>query len=63
MKEEFDALRKNGSWTLEFLPRGKKIIGCKWVYKIKYNSNGTIERNKARLVVLGNKQVTDIDYN
>ncbi|PNX95257.1 retrovirus-related Pol polyprotein from transposon TNT 1-94 [Trifolium pratense] len=41
----------------------KKPLGCKWVYKIKHNSDGTIERYKARLVILGNHQVEGIDYN
>lgn len=63
MKEEIDALENNGTWTLEYLLLGKKVIGCKWVYKIKYNSDGTIERFKARLVILGNNQVARIDYN
>ena len=57
MKAEIEALERNGTWKIEDLPPGKKAIGCKWVYKIKYKSDGTIERFKARLVVLGNNQV------
>ncbi|GKD42806.1 retrovirus-related pol polyprotein from transposon TNT 1-94 [Tanacetum coccineum] len=57
MHKEIDALEKNGTWVLEDLPHGKKAIGCKWVYKIKYHFDGTIERYKARLVILGNNQV------
>ncbi|MCI10013.1 hypothetical protein A2U01_0031104, partial [Trifolium medium] len=53
----------NGTWTLQPLPKGKKPLGCKWVYKIKHNSDGTIERYKARLVIFGNHQVEGIDYN
>jgi hypothetical protein len=37
MKEEIQALEDNGTWTTEDLPPGKKAIGCKWIYKIKYN--------------------------
>lgn len=62
MRKEIEALEKNGTWTLVDLPPGKKTIGCKWVYKIKYNSDGTIERHKTGLVILGNNQVTGIDF-
>jgi len=50
MKEEMDALSHNETWDLVPLPSGKNVIGCKWVYKVKCNSNGLIERPKARLV-------------
>ncbi|KAJ4758369.1 Retroelement pol polyprotein-like [Rhynchospora pubera] len=62
MRIEIEALERNDTWTIEDLPSGKKAIGCKWVYRIKYHSDGTIERYKARLVVLGNRQVEGIDY-
>ncbi|CAA7400806.1 unnamed protein product [Spirodela intermedia] len=50
MNEEMEALRKNDTWGLVRLPIGKKVVGCKWVYTIKYHSDGSIERYKARLV-------------
>ncbi|KAL9230729.1 hypothetical protein vseg_006043 [Gypsophila vaccaria] len=62
MKKEIDALERNGTWDLADLPPGKKALGCRWVYKIKYKSDGTIERLKARLVVFGNHQVEGLDY-
>ena len=62
MSSEIDAQERNHSWTIEDLPEGKEAIGCKWVYKLKYKSDGTLERHKARLVALGNKQVEGVDY-
>jgi len=62
VKDEIDALEENGTWTVETLPAGKKPIGCKWVFRLKFNSDGTLERHKARLVVLGNNQKEGIDY-
>ncbi|KAJ4797516.1 Retroelement pol polyprotein-like [Rhynchospora pubera] len=62
MKVEIDALERNNTWSVVELPQGKTAIGCKWVYRIKYHSNGTVERYKARLVALGNRQVEGIDY-
>lgn len=59
---EVDALEENQTWTLEDLPPRKRAIGNMWVYKIKYNSDGTIERYKARLVALGNKQIEGEEY-
>ncbi|KAK9190783.1 hypothetical protein WN943_019393 [Citrus x changshan-huyou] len=63
MAKEIDALEQNETWTLADLPLGKKAIGCKWVYRIKYHSDGSIERCKARLVILGNNQIEGVDYN
>ncbi|CAA7037259.1 unnamed protein product [Microthlaspi erraticum] len=62
MKLEIDALEENQTWELVKLPPGKRAIGCKWVYKIKYRADGSIERYKARLVVLGNRQEEDVDF-
>ncbi|CAL2253642.1 unnamed protein product [Prunus armeniaca] len=62
MKVELDALQHNKTWSLVPLPAGQKPIGCKWVYKIKYHSDGTIERYKARLVAKGYTQVVGVDY-
>ena len=44
MAAEIQALEDNKTWTLIPLPAHKKPIGCKWVYKIKFNSDGSIEQ-------------------
>jgi len=55
MEEEIEAIEKNETWKLVSLPKGKHVIGVKWVYKTKSNIEGKIERHKARLVVKGYK--------
>ena len=63
MKKEIQALEDNGTWIVKLLPPDKKTIRCKWVVQIKYNAYGMIERYKARVVILRNRQVEGIDYN
>lgn len=53
MNKELIAFEANNTWKIQDLPPGKKVIGCKWVYKIKHNADGSIERYKARLVAKG----------
>ena len=53
MSNEIKALEVNNTWSLQPLPPGKKAIGCKWVYKVKYKVDGTVERFKARLLPRG----------
>ena len=62
MDVEMEALNKNKTWELATLPIGKKLVGCKWVYTIKYRADGTIERYKARLVAKGFTQTYGVDY-
>ncbi|GJT38378.1 putative RNA-directed DNA polymerase [Tanacetum coccineum] len=62
MNTEIEALNKNHTWIITDLPANRKPIKCKWIYKIKYKSNGDIERYKARLVAKGFSQREGIDY-
>jgi hypothetical protein len=62
MEEEMLALAENETWDLVDALKGVKLIGCRWVYKIKYNADGSINRYKARLVAKGYAQKHGIDY-
>ena len=60
--EEMKALKKNDAWVLSNLLARKKTIGCKWVFTIKFNVDGKIERYKVRLVAKGYTQTYGLDY-
>lgn len=62
MKHEIVGLEDKDTWDVVDLPPDKEAIGCKWVYKIKFNLDGTIERHKGRVVAYGNNQEEGIDY-
>nr|GEU75380.1 retrovirus-related Pol polyprotein from transposon TNT 1-94 [Tanacetum cinerariifolium] len=62
MTKEINALERNGTWTLTTLPTNKTPIGCKWVYRIKYFTDGAVEKYKARLVAKGFTQKEGIDF-
>ena len=60
--EEIAALRKNDTWDLVPLLDGRKPVGCKWVFKKKVGSDGSVEKYKVRLVAKGYSQVEGIDF-
>jgi len=62
MDEEMATLDANATWELVPLPEDKKVIGCKWVYKVKHNADRSVNRYKARLVIKGYAQTYGIDY-
>ena len=62
MKDEMKALERNATWDLVEIPRDRKTVGCKWVYKLKKGFDDKVERYKARLVVKGYSQKEGIDF-
>jgi hypothetical protein len=62
MDEEMATLDANSTWELVALPKDKKAIECKWVYKVKHNADGSVNRYKARLVAKGYAQTYGIHY-
>ena len=63
MDSEYRSLMANDTWDLVPLPKGRKLVRCKWVYRTKYASNGSVERLKARLFAKVFSEVEGIDYN
>ena len=62
MEKEMESLHVNEVWDLVELPKDKKTVGSKWVFKTKRSANGTVERHKARLVAQGYSQRYGQDY-
>ena len=62
IEEEMKALQKNDTWVLVPLPKGKKTVGCRWVFSVKHKADGSVERYKARLVAKGYTQTYGVDY-
>ena len=62
MNVEMEALEKNKTWDLVNLPTGQKLVGCIWVFTLKYKADGSLERYKARLVAKGYTQTYGVDY-
>jgi hypothetical protein len=62
MEEEYGALLSNNTWDLVARPPGTNIVSGKWIFKHKFNADGTLERYKARWVVRGFTQRPGIDF-
>ena len=62
MDKEIQALEATKSWVLTPLPPGKRLVGCKWVYRVKLNPDGSVERYKVRLVAKGYTQREGLDF-
>lgn len=62
MEDEIRSHERNGTWELTDLPAGRKVVGSRWVFKVKQNEAGEVSRFKARLVAQGHVQKFGIDY-
>jgi hypothetical protein len=62
MQSEIDSLPENNTWKIMPLPKGKQNITSKWIYKVKYNSDHSVDVFKARLVARGFSQKPGIDF-
>ena len=62
MDKELEAMNSTRTWKVIQFPLLKKELPNKWVYKVKFRSNGTLERLKVRLVIRGDIQREGIDY-
>lgn len=62
MQVEMESLRSNDVWNLVQLPKGREAVGSKWVFMVKTNAYGFVERCKARLVAQCFSQEQGLDY-
>lgn len=62
MKEELNSHQELRTWELTELPAGQKLVGSRWIYKIKKDASGQIVKRKARLVAQGFNQQPGIDF-
>ena len=62
MVDEIATLESNQAWTITSSPPHKKAIGCKWVYRVKYEADGTVERYMARLMAKRFTQQEGLDF-
>lgn len=57
-----DTLDKNGTWEMTGLLKGNLIVGYKWVFTVKFNSDGSLERYEVKLVAKGFRQTYGVNY-
>jgi len=62
MEEEYESLISNDTWEIVKRPNQSKVLDAKWVLKTKKNSDGSLERYKARLCIRGFRQQHEVDY-
>ena len=62
MLEEYNSILTNDVWDVVPRPQGKSVVTSKWIYKVKFSANGSVEKCKARFVARGFSQKEGIDY-
>ena len=62
MQEEYQSIKDNHTWELVPRPSHRKVIGVKWIFKVKFLADGSLDKYKARLVAKGYAQKEGIDY-
>lgn len=62
MQIEFNALVTNNTWSFVLLKDNMAFVSYKWIFRVKYNYDGTIQRYKVKLVMKGFQQTPSVDY-
>ena len=62
MVEEYDSIMKNQVWEVVPRPEGKKVVGFRWIYKVKHATDGSMQKYKVRFVEKGFSHKEGIDY-
>ena len=60
--EDYDSIMRNDVWEVVPRPEGKSVVTSRWIYKVKFVADGSIEKHKAQFVARGFSQVEGIDY-
>ena len=62
MVEEYDSIIKKSVWEVVPRPKGKSVVGSRWIYKVKQEANGSVEKHKEKFLAKGFSQVEGIYY-
>ena len=62
MVEEYDSIMKKQVWEVVPRPQGKKVVGSRWIYKVKHAADGSMDKYKACFVENKFSQKEGIDY-
>jgi len=60
--EEYASIMKNDVWEVVPMPEDKKVVGYKWIYKVKHATDGSVDKYKVRFVAKGFSQQEGVDY-